>query len=197
MGLAYQEKGDLFLAVAHYRKALEFAPNFAIGHTNLGIALLLQGKKDEAIKEQREAVRLAPTLAKAHFNLGYALVSKEEIEAALLAFQEAVSLAPEWALARSCLADQFSSLRRTDEAIAEYKQATSYDSNCKQAWSGLGMHLALRAVEEKSRPAAEAAREALEQASKLDPHEHNVAEAQRIVNKMLRRRVYFRWPWQK
>ncbi len=199
MGLAYQEKGDLFVAVAHYRKALGFDPDYAIGHSNLGIALLLQGNIEGAVAEQREAVRCDSTLAKAHFNLGNALSrkEKEDDELAIMAFQEAVHLAPEWALAHRRFADLLAAAERYDEAIAEYRQALHLDPTSAQTWARLGTNLYLRALTENSRPAAEAAKEALERACRLDPKNHEAVKFLSDVNKMLRPRFPSLWPRRK
>ncbi len=60
-----------------YQTAIKLAPNnTAIGHYGLGLALLDQGRLDEAIAENREAIRLKKDYAEAHCNLGGALQRK-------------------------------------------------------------------------------------------------------------------------
>jgi len=199
IGLAYQEAGDLFLAIAHYRKALEFEPEHAIVHTNLGIALLLQGDVEVAIVEQRKAVSLAPTLAKTHYNLGNALSrgTRENWEPSAEAFQTAVILAPEWRTARVCLANALGRVGRFDEAIAEYQQVLHLAPNDEESWIQLGLILFMRALKEKSRGAAEAAKEAFEHALAVNPHNHVASKLLRDVKNSLRVRHRFRWPWTK
>ncbi len=152
---------------------------------------MLQDDVDGAIVEQQEAVRLDPTLAKAHFNLGNALSRKEGCEPALKAFQEAVRLAPQMAVAHSRFADLLAAAERYDEAIAEYRQALNLDPKSVQTWINLGANLYIRALTEKSRHAAEAAKEAFEQAHKLDPHNKDAAGFLHDVNKTLRPRSPF------
>lgn len=199
IGLAYQEAGDLFLAIAHYRKALEFEPEHAIVHTNLGIALLLQGDVEVAIVEQRKAVSLAPTLAKTHYNLGNALSrgTRENWEPSAEAFQTAVILAPEWRTARVCLANALGRVGRFDEAIAEYQQVLHLAPNDEESWIQLGLILFMRALKEKSRGAAETAKEAFEHALAVNPHNRDASKLLRDVKNSLRVRHRFRWPWTK
>ena len=53
-------KGQTDLAIESYRNALRANPHYAEAHSNLGVALAMMGRRDEAITELSEAVRLAP-----------------------------------------------------------------------------------------------------------------------------------------
>jgi tetratricopeptide (TPR) repeat protein len=48
------------LAIASYRNALRANPYYAEAHNNLGVALAMTGRREEAITEISAAVRLAP-----------------------------------------------------------------------------------------------------------------------------------------
>ncbi|MGI4787265.1 MAG: tetratricopeptide repeat protein, partial [Janthinobacterium lividum] len=168
---------------------------FAIAHTNLGIALLLQGNVEGAIMAQQEAVRLAPEMAKVHFNLGNALSRTEQCEPAIKAFQNAINLAPDWPLARFRLANLLAAAQKYDEAVAEYKQVLRLSPNDPDAWFQLGLNLYRRALTEDSRYAAEAAKEALQKAVTLAPQNEAASKMLRDVLKTLKVRVRFRWPW--
>jgi len=52
-------------------------PGFSVAHNNLGIALVAEGKIEEAISHYKMAIKLNPDLADAHYNLGIALRSEE------------------------------------------------------------------------------------------------------------------------
>ena len=56
--------------MAEYRDAIRLKPDLANAHAGLGLALLSQGRLDEAIAACRKATRLAPEYAEAHSNLG-------------------------------------------------------------------------------------------------------------------------------
>ena len=59
--------------MADYRQALAARPGDAALLDNLGSALLMQGKTEEAIACYREALVHAPDFAEAHFHLGAVL----------------------------------------------------------------------------------------------------------------------------
>ena len=58
------------------------SPISAYAHANLGVALMRQGKLDEAIAEYREAIRLRPDDGPTHFNLGTALGRQGKLDEA-------------------------------------------------------------------------------------------------------------------
>ena len=64
------EKGLFVEAEKHSRAALRLNPALAEAHSNLGIALQHQGRRQEALDNYRDSLRLAPTLAETHLNLG-------------------------------------------------------------------------------------------------------------------------------
>ena len=55
-----REEGDLDLAIAHGRKAVELDPHLHQGHAGLALALDQAGRIDEAMQEYRAALRLLP-----------------------------------------------------------------------------------------------------------------------------------------
>lgn len=62
-GRALGAQGRFDLAVAKYRKALAIAPGMAESHTDLGAALSLQGKTDEALAAFADAEKDGSALA--------------------------------------------------------------------------------------------------------------------------------------
>ena len=64
--LALHRPGE---AIQAYRRAIADAPGFAKGHNNLGVALALSGKYQEAADEFRAALRIAPKYPEAMENL--------------------------------------------------------------------------------------------------------------------------------
>jgi cytochrome c-type biogenesis protein CcmH/NrfG len=61
-------------AIAHYRKALEIAPNYYPAHNNLGTLFLGKSDFKSAEEQFQEAVRLDPSEAQAYFNLSNVLM---------------------------------------------------------------------------------------------------------------------------
>jgi tetratricopeptide (TPR) repeat protein len=66
-------------------------------HNSLGVALVHQGKHQEAEAAFREAVRLNPASAEAHYNLGVRLASQGKVGEAEACFEKAVRLKPDFA----------------------------------------------------------------------------------------------------
>jgi len=64
-GNDYYNSGSYYEAEMAYRQAFEFDPTNANAHNNLGLALKMQGKNDEAIREFREALRIDPNVENA------------------------------------------------------------------------------------------------------------------------------------
>jgi tetratricopeptide (TPR) repeat protein len=76
VGLQYNQAHDYQKAELAFRKAVEYAPDEALGYSNLGSALSGQQKWDEAILILEKAVSLDPTLQIAKNNLEYAKTEK-------------------------------------------------------------------------------------------------------------------------
>src|SRR5207245_461556 len=83
--------------------ALRLQPEYAEAHNSLGIALLAQGKLDEAVACYQRAIRLQPDYAAAYQNLGTALNSNGELDEALAAFRKAIQLTPDAVHIHSCI----------------------------------------------------------------------------------------------
>ena len=73
LGVAYQARGDVELAIREYRRALAQDPDFIRAWTNLGNANLELGRTDEAIAAYEQALRIAPADPEVLNNLGWAL----------------------------------------------------------------------------------------------------------------------------
>ncbi len=57
-------------AIAHYRKAIKEAPDFAMAHNNLGSLYMAKSEFVPAQKELEESIRLSPSDSKPYFNMG-------------------------------------------------------------------------------------------------------------------------------
>ena len=74
LGIVWAKQGRLLDAIASFRKALAAKPQDpAMVHTNLGNALLLSGRAEEAVEEYRTSLRLAPGDRETEANLKVAL----------------------------------------------------------------------------------------------------------------------------
>jgi tetratricopeptide (TPR) repeat protein len=123
--------------------ALTITPGEAILHNELGNALGLQGKFDEAIDQYRQALKSSPKLALAHFNLASALsASAGKIDEAIEHYRAALELEP-----RNCDTHlSFGSLLCTkghlDEALAHFAMAVQLNPGYALGHYNLGKALA-------------------------------------------------------
>ena len=67
-------------------------PDHADAHNNLGIALAMKGKLDEAIPHFQAAIRSNPNYASAHSNLGNAFAVQHKLDEAIREYREALRL---------------------------------------------------------------------------------------------------------
>ena len=100
LGAALKDQGKLEQAVANFRRALSYRPEYAEAHNDLGVALKDQDKLEEAIASYRQALSLRPDLAEVHFNLGVALKAQGKREEAMASYDKALSLQPDFVEAR-------------------------------------------------------------------------------------------------
>ena len=103
LGNSLYHQGQLEAAVEHYRKSLQYFPNYPLAHNNLGIALLAQGQIQAAMSEYSEALRLQPKYANAHVNLADALLQCHQEDAAIDHYRRALAIEPDSAQALNTL----------------------------------------------------------------------------------------------
>ena len=72
LALAYKETGRLAEALAHFHRAIEVKPDYAIAHKNIGSMLGVRGEMDTAAHHQVTAARLQPDDKDAHLAAGKA-----------------------------------------------------------------------------------------------------------------------------
>ena len=86
----------------------------AIKEAKVGMALLKEGKVDEAITSFEKALQLDPSLASVHFNLGAAYERKESLVKAREHFQKAIGLKPDFGEAYLALGNSYLVERKFD-----------------------------------------------------------------------------------
>ncbi len=123
--------GDLGDSIYQLRRALEINPECPGANNDLGYALVLTGKTEEAIHYFRTEIRLCPQNQDAHFNLGRACMSLaqaetmkiEHIEEAIREFGAAARIMPDWGPAHLELGNALAARGRRAEAISHYRRA--------------------------------------------------------------------------
>jgi serine/threonine protein kinase/Tfp pilus assembly protein PilF len=139
-------------AVGFYRAALAKRPRSAWVWNNLGVALRLMTRWDEAEAAFRRAIALSPAAGLAYSNLGAILARRGHNEEAAALFRRAIELDPDAAAAHNNLGMMLEAMGRRDEAAAEYRRAIELDPRGGLAYNYLGSLL-----EGQGRPEAAAA----------------------------------------
>jgi len=113
-------------------------PNFASIHYNLGIALVAEGKNEEAISHYKMAIKINPDYAKPQNNLENALVAEGKNEEAISYYKTAIGLNPDFPDAYNNLGAALFNAEMTEEAISHYKKAIKLNPDYADAHNNLG-----------------------------------------------------------
>jgi len=128
-GNDYKDQKQLDQAIACYEKAVAIAPDFPAAHTNLGSALLQQGKRQEATLCFRKALALEPDLPEAHYNLGVASLQAGDLGSARSALRKYLVSQPDDRATLLKLGEACSRSNELDEA-AGYLRRLLVDNPC-------------------------------------------------------------------
>lgn len=105
------------------RFLLEQNPNNAAAHTQLGKALYVQNKKDEALDHFLRAVRAQPNQDEALYHIGVIALERNQFASAEQAFQDAIKANPEYFKAHNNLGLVYLRQNRLEEAEAHFNAA--------------------------------------------------------------------------
>jgi tetratricopeptide (TPR) repeat protein len=102
LALLSVEAGDLEAALAEFNESLRLRPDVAAAHYNVGNALLLLQRFDEAQAHFRAAIDRNPDytlahqgLSLVHYNVGVLRQRQNQFDAALAEYREALRISPE------------------------------------------------------------------------------------------------------
>jgi len=129
-------------AAAHLQAALALEPGSAAAHFNLGTALTVAGRLDEAIDQYQQALQIRPDYSLAHNNLGNVLLRRGNADAALEHFREALRLDPSNAEARYNAGSVLRSRGDLLEAAAQFREAVQRKPDWLPAVASLAWLLA-------------------------------------------------------
>ncbi len=139
-------------AVAEFQKALDLAPNSDREKLNYALALLRDGKSDQAVPLLQEVQKHDPSLPYTWFNLGIFYKKQGEDELAIAQFRQMIKLTPDEPIAHYQLANLVK-LDHPEEAIAEFEKARQLNPNL------VGVHYQLSSLYRQAGRAEDAARE--------------------------------------
>ena len=126
-----------------YEHAIKVTSENAWAQNNLGYALALQGKREEAIARFQKAISINNP-ADAHYNLGIMLASQGKLDEAINQFRESIGISPTYAKAHNNLGNALLYQGRLDEAIASYREAVRLNPDYAIAQENLRNALAMQ-----------------------------------------------------
>jgi len=125
-----------------YEHLLARSPNVAVLHSDYALALIKEGKTDQALDHFHSALGLAPESADVHTNLANLLSGLGRFDAALIHAQKAIELNPRSSAAHANLAAILVTQTRFAEAEDHCRQALGLNPYNLRALSTLGLALA-------------------------------------------------------
>lgn len=125
--------GDAEEALHCFKKVIVADPNDAEAHNNLGIALGLLNRRDEALAEARMAIQLDPSTWQPWLNLAQIHLRNDEVESALEVYQSGIELATDKDMFNFTLGHTLNLLGKFDTALTFFRRA--YEKNPKDLGS--------------------------------------------------------------
>jgi eukaryotic-like serine/threonine-protein kinase len=122
LGNFYFDHSQFDRAESMARKVTEVAPGLAAGHTNLGLALMRQGRFAEAEGSLLSALRIRES-AGLLLNIGALYYAQERFEEARGYFERCLALGPPTVIRLVNLGDAYRHLGRAHDATAAYQRA--------------------------------------------------------------------------
>ena len=114
LGKELRSQGQTLLAIEHFKKSYQIAPNYPDTVNGLGAALFDNGNIDEAIYYFQRAIEVKPDSPYPRNNLGFALQQKGRINEAVELFRQAVQIKPDFEQARKNLANALAIQSKTN-----------------------------------------------------------------------------------
>jgi tetratricopeptide (TPR) repeat protein len=127
LGQWYFSQQNLDAAIEQFEKAIELNPMVVLPRMNLGLALNLKGKYQEAFEQVDEAAKLAPNNYEVQHSLGVVLASLGRFDEAVKAHEKAIEISPEYSAAHNDLGLLYLQQDKLDKAIEQLAFAMRYD----------------------------------------------------------------------
>ncbi|MFH1278383.1 MAG: sulfatase-like hydrolase/transferase [Candidatus Eisenbacteria bacterium] len=125
-------------AESTYAAAITMLPNDLSARSNLGFALLQQGRADEALEILRAVLEVDPKFESGHARIAEALFLKGEIERATEEYQKELEIYPESPVAYNGLGKIYRTGKRLSEAGKYYLKAVELRPDYAEAYYNLG-----------------------------------------------------------
>ena len=138
LGLAYDQLGQLDLAINHFDQAITLAPNFADGYANRADVWRALGDVEKAFADYDQAIELDPNIPRYYYNRAITYKWQGELEKAITDYDQAIALDPEFAYAYHNRANIYWMLGDLTQALADFDNALQYDPTDKLGYQNRG-----------------------------------------------------------
>jgi O-antigen ligase/Tfp pilus assembly protein PilF len=138
-GKIQQSAGRFAEAQETYRTALEYHPNYANTHHNLGGTLAAQGFVKAAIEAYRRSLDIRPTNVEARVNLATALISDGQVQGAQKEMAEAIRSGTRLPTAHGTMGAILLYQNQPEAAIRYLVQAVELSSDYVEAFNNLAL----------------------------------------------------------
>jgi len=135
---AYYDRGDLDSALSHVRRAVQFNPNYVLGHLNAGLYLAQKGDYDAAIPQFQDAMRLYPEYVPTYVNLAKTYTLQRNWHLAAETYRHAAALDSIQATLFLQLAALADSNAKSESALATLHSAEASSSHDFAGWVRIG-----------------------------------------------------------
>ncbi len=124
-------------SISLFHRAVEITKRNFVAHDNLGNALAMKGRFDQALKHFRAAFDIEPAFWKAHQNAGAVYLIKGDLESAIEHLKKALVGRPDAVRIHNNLGRAYSRQGRNREAMESYRRALQLDPGNKKAIENL------------------------------------------------------------
>lgn len=140
LGRAQIAANEFVDAEQSLRASLGIDKDFACAHNALGVALMRQGRHDEARASFDRAVQLTPDWSLPYFQIGQQLMNRDRLKQAVPYLEKAAVLNPKSVVVRWTLMRANRTLNRKAEVERLGRELVELDPNYAPTYLELGMH---------------------------------------------------------
>jgi protein O-mannosyl-transferase len=141
IGVAHQQAALWRDDETLWKHTLACTANNSTAHYHFGMAMVDQGRFDDAVEQYEKAKQIAPNDAKVHNNLGYALAKTGRIDDAIVEYNRSLAINPNLVTAHANLGVALRKKGRIDEAVSHFNAALKVDPDYAMAHNNLGAML--------------------------------------------------------
>lgn len=139
LGNFYVESLIYEYAVNAYKQAINFDPNYATAHHNLGVVYYKMGQFDDALAELEIAIRLWSDVPRFYYTKGVILKDAKRLQESIASFSKAISLDSQYTKAhygRGCAYYYDGNL---EKACSDLEEVVRLDPSFRDALYNLGL----------------------------------------------------------